>query len=64
MPVAACLAAGLGGVAAQMAQAGRQLPSALLDEAQDAVASLYLLLQVGCHMLPPSEPLLPQKSTG
>jgi len=45
-PMAQCLATGAARAAAQMSQPGRQLPQALLDEAQDAVASLYLLLQV------------------
>ncbi len=44
--MAQCLATGAARAAAQMSQPGRQLPQALLDEAQDAVASLYLLLQV------------------
>ncbi len=49
--VAHCLAAAAAGAAAQLARPGPQLPQALLDEAQDAVASLYLLLQVGAVLI-------------
>ncbi len=45
MPSTSCLAAGVAAAAATM-QTGRQLPATLCDEAQDAVAALYLLLQV------------------
>lgn len=46
VPLVACLAAGVTRAADDMAVPGRQLPAPLLDESQDAVAALYILLQV------------------
>jgi hypothetical protein len=40
------LSTGVAGAAVAMATPGRQLPAALCDESQDAVAALYILLQV------------------
>jgi hypothetical protein len=45
-PLLRNLSAGVTGAAAAMATPGRQLPAALCDESQDAVAALYILLQV------------------
>ena len=45
-PLLRHLAAGVAGAAAAMATPGRQLPAALCDESQDAVAAMYTLLQV------------------
>ena len=50
-PLLRHLAVGVAGAAAAMAAPGRQLPAALCDESQDAVAALYILLQVRASLV-------------